>query len=97
MGCGVPTILSKISSYTSFDERLDYALFVEPSDHEALAEAISELFHNNPLRVRLIQRGLDVAGKFTREIVLTRLRTAFGEIIARHVSQRRKSCTASNA
>lgn len=80
MGCGVPVILSRISSYTSFDMPLDYALFVDPSDDKALAEAIIELFHNRPLRIRLAQRGLTVAGKFTKEKMVNRLEQAFEEI-----------------
>jgi len=80
MACGVPTILSTISSYTSFGDPQDYALFVEPTDHEAVAEAIREIFHNMPLREKLIQRGLEVAGKFTKEKVMERLIAAFRKI-----------------
>lgn len=80
MACGVPAILSKISSYTSFDETPDYALFVEPSDTEALTEAIFELSHNKLLREKLIQRGSIVAEKFTKEGVVNRLKTAFETI-----------------
>ncbi len=81
MGCGIPTILSRISSYTSFDETSDYALFVDSSEPMALAEAIAELFHNGPLRDRLIRRGLAVADKYTKENVLKRLVAAFETII----------------
>ena len=84
MGCGVPVILSKISSYTSFDMPLDYALFVDPSDYRALAEAIVELFHNRPLRIRLKQRGLVVADKFTKEKMVNRMERAFEEIKRTH-------------
>lgn len=80
MGCGVPTILSRISSYTSFDRTPDYALFVEPQDYESLAESIVLLFHNRPLREMLIQRGLSVAEKFTKENVVNRLKAAFDTI-----------------
>jgi len=80
MGCGVPAILSRISSYTSFDKPPDYALFVDSSDHIALSEAIVELFHNNILREKLKQRGLAVAEKFTKEKVVARLKSAFEQI-----------------
>jgi glycosyltransferase involved in cell wall biosynthesis len=80
MGCGVPTILSRISSYTSFDRSLDYALFVEPPDYESLAESIVVLFNDRPLRERLIQRGLTIAEKFTKEGVVARLKAAFETI-----------------
>ena len=81
MGCGIPTILSNISSFISFDEPLDYALFIEPSDTEALAEAISKLFHDSVLRERLARRGLLVAEKFTKEKVVHRLENAFEKIL----------------
>jgi len=80
MACGVPVILSSISSYTSFDEKQDYALFVKPSDTEALADAILKIQQDRPLRERLVQRGLEVAGKFTKEKVLERLTAAFEDI-----------------
>jgi len=83
MACGVPTILSDISSYTSFAEPCDYALFLNPSDPEKLAKIIEEAVRNKPLRERLIQRGLDVAGRYTKEVVLKRLDTAIREISAR--------------
>jgi glycosyltransferase involved in cell wall biosynthesis len=80
MGCGVPTVLSRISSYISFDKTPDYALFVEPPDYESLAESIEMLFHDRPLRNMLIQRGLAVAENFTKEGVVSRLKTAFETI-----------------
>jgi len=80
MACGVPAILSEISSYTSFDEPHDYALFLKPSDPETLAGAIEEVLRNRPLRERFIQRGLDVAGKYTKEMVVKRLDAAIRKI-----------------
>lgn len=84
MACGVPVILSKISSYTAFDEIQDYALFVEPSNHVALADAISQVFNNKSLRERLRQRGISVADQFNREDVLDRLIKAFEDIISHY-------------
>lgn len=80
MACGVPTILSTIPSYTSFSEPGDYSLFVDGSDQERVAEAINEIFHNEQLRERLVQRGLQVAANFTKEKVLERLISAFDRI-----------------
>jgi len=82
MGCGIPVILSRIPSYTSFDKPQDYALFVEHSDHNALSEAIVELYRNKPTRERLIRRGLAVSEGFTKEDVVKRLTTALEEIIS---------------
>lgn len=80
MGCGVPTILSNISSYASFDENLDYALFVEPLDVGALADAIVKLYQSRPLREKLIERGLSVAEKHTKDKVANRLNSVLEEI-----------------
>ena len=83
MGCGVPTILSRISSHTSFDDSPDYALFSEPSDPDALASAIHSVLSDRHLRERLVRRGLSVAGKFTKKCVLKRLISALSEIFVR--------------
>jgi len=80
MACGVPVILSRIPSYMSFDETADYAAFVDSSDPESIAKTIQEVVSNKPLRDKLIRRGLEVAGKFTKEKVLERLTAAFEEI-----------------
>ncbi len=81
MACGVPTILSKISSYTSFDEIQDYSLFVDPLEDEALADAIYKIFCNKNLRKRFIHNGLRVAKRFTKEGVVKRLNEAFIDIL----------------
>lgn len=91
MACGVPTILSKIPSYMSFDERQDYSIFVEPSDAEAVMMAIIQIVSDKNLRKRLIQRGLEVAQKFTKELVLGRLSAAFEEIVEKDKIKRTKS------
>jgi len=81
MACGVPTILSTISSYTSLDENRDYALFVESTDYESLAGAIVKVFHDTPLREKLIRRGLAVAQNFSKERVTRNLEAAFDAIL----------------
>lgn len=83
MACGIPTILSSISSYKSFDDVLDYSIFVEPSDHETLALAIGNLYKDSDLRNRLIKRGLEVASRFSKEGVVERLNRAFEKILAK--------------
>lgn len=82
MACGVPAILSKIPSHLGFDESHDYAIFVESSS-EGVSEAILHLFEDADIRRRLSKKGLSVAGKFTREAVLSRLTKAFDKIISR--------------
>jgi glycosyltransferase involved in cell wall biosynthesis len=83
MACGVPTILSSISSYTNFDETRNHSLFVKTSDPESLADAIVEIFNNRTLKEKLIHQGLIVAGKFTKENVLNRLNSSFESILYR--------------
>ncbi len=84
MACGIPTILSKISSYTSFDKIQDYSLFVDPFDHEVAARAIYEIYSDKSLRERLIARGLDVVSHFSSEALLKRLEDAFEKIIYKY-------------
>ena len=88
MACGVPTLLSRISSYTSFDQPCDYALFLNPEDPEKLAGAIEDFFQNTPLREKYRQRGLAVSRKFTKEAVVKRLEAAFNEIICMKKTRR---------
>jgi len=81
MACGIPVIMSEIPSHLTYDIPQDYALFVDALDPAALAGAIEEVFNNNLLRKKLISRGLEVAGLFTKEKVLLRLQKAFEEIL----------------
>ena len=82
MACGIPTILSRIPSHFSYDDPQDYAVFAE-SDPDLLSEVILSVFRNSEVRRRIVQRGLLVAEKFTREAVVSRLTKAFNDIIAR--------------
>lgn len=81
MACGVPAILSRISSYCSFDKLNDYAFFADPPTPEQVAIAIKKIFSEAPLRRHLVERGLSVAGKFSREQALERLSDALGKIL----------------
>lgn len=82
MACGIPTILSRIPSHLSFDDPVDYALFVD-SQPEALSEAIQKICEDPRLRLSLSNRGLAVAEKYTPEALLDRLIDAFRCIISR--------------
>jgi glycosyltransferase involved in cell wall biosynthesis len=82
MGCGIPVILSRISSYTSFDDRPDYAFFVD-SQPGAVSEAIKKIYRDTDLRLRLSKRGLEVSEKFDSATLLKRLINAFESIISR--------------
>jgi glycosyltransferase involved in cell wall biosynthesis len=86
MACGVPTILSRIPSYLCLDEIHDYAFFVEHSDSVALAEALTTIYRDKPLRERLIRRGFSIVEKFTQEKVVDRLEATFDAIRRRYIS-----------
>jgi glycosyltransferase involved in cell wall biosynthesis len=81
MACGIPAILSGISSYRSFDEMPDYALFADPPTPEMVALAIKKIASESSLKRHLIERGIVVAGQFTKEKMLQRLTDAFGKIL----------------
>ncbi|HUO76573.1 MAG TPA: glycosyltransferase [Thermodesulfovibrionales bacterium] len=80
MGCGIPTILSRIPSHLSYDDPQDYAVFVE-STPGAVSKAILAVSESGELRERLRRRGLSVAERFTKESVLLRLFGAFSKIV----------------
>jgi glycosyltransferase involved in cell wall biosynthesis len=82
MACGVPAILSRIPSYMSLDEPLDYALFAD-FGAETVSDAIVKLCADAVCRRRLSVRGLEVADKFTKEAVLSRLKAAFEDILSK--------------
>jgi glycosyltransferase involved in cell wall biosynthesis len=81
MGCGIPTVLSRIPSHLSYADPQDYAIFVE-SDPEAVSEAILAVWGSVALRERLRSKGLSVAERFTKKSVLLRLTGALSEIVS---------------
>ena len=83
MACGVPTILSRVSSYMGFDETTDYSFFVEWSDPESLAHAIVEICENRVLRENLAHRGKIIAAKFSEKSLIRRLTDSFAIILDR--------------
>ena len=83
MSCGVPTILSRISSHLSFDQTTDYALFVDGSDPESLAYAVEKIFRNRSLRERLVRRGQIVVSKFSEENLMNSINDCFEKILYR--------------
>jgi glycosyltransferase involved in cell wall biosynthesis len=80
MSCGVPAILSRITSYTSFDPTPDYARFVEPMDVQGLADSIVTTVRNPSLQEGLIRGGLRVAATFAKERLQERLNSALVSI-----------------
>ena len=64
MASGVPTVLSAIPSFLSWDARADYALFAPMDDTNAMADHIVTLSRDVQLRERLAARGREVAEQF---------------------------------
>lgn len=61
MAAGIPTVLTAIPSYLSFDEKHDYALFAPEQNGVELGERLIELLSDPELRERLRVRGREVA------------------------------------
>ncbi len=78
MACGVPVACSNASSLPEVAG--DAALLFDPTDEQAIAEAISQGLHNADLRTRLRQRGFAQAARFswqqTARLTLEAYRTA---------------------
>ncbi len=65
LACGVPSILTEISSYLNFGEKKDFAYFVPIHQPERVSQGVLELIENQSLRERLQERGIFVAKNFT--------------------------------
>jgi len=68
LASGVPSILTEISSYKSFDEKRDFAYFVPTHRPDKIAEGVLVLMENKQFREKCVQRGLMVAKKYSLEI-----------------------------
>lgn len=79
MASGVPTVLTSIPSYLSFDETHDYALFAPPENAVELGERLMEVIGDFELRERIRARGRHVAEQWRVEHVAERLETFFVE------------------
>ena len=65
LACGVPSILTEISSYKNFGERKDFAYFVPVHQPDRVAEGVLELIENRGLRERCQENGIMIAKNFT--------------------------------
>ena len=63
MSCGCPVVCSRVTSLPEVAG--DAALFVEPDDPEALAEAVFRLEATPSLRETFVRRGLARAAQFS--------------------------------
>jgi len=67
LACGVPSILTEISSYLNFDEKKDFAYFVPTHRPDKIAEGVLAFMEDRELRAKCVERGIDVAKRFTLE------------------------------
>jgi glycosyltransferase involved in cell wall biosynthesis len=77
MASGVPTILTRIPSFLSWNPALDHALFVDEDDWRGMAEALANLLGDRGLRDRLSTRGRLVVEQFRGERVAEALEEYF--------------------
>jgi glycosyltransferase involved in cell wall biosynthesis len=84
MASRLPTLLTSIPSYRSFDATDDFALFAPEQNPIELGERLIELLGDTELRERLRMRGRAVAEQWRSERVAERLEEFF---LARRASR----------
>lgn len=67
LASGVPSILTEISSYKNFYEKMDFAYFVPTHRPDKIAEGVLTFIKDREFRERCRERGLDVSKEFTLE------------------------------
>ncbi len=77
LASGIPTVMTAIPSYLSFDDTKDFALFAPEENAVELGEKLVELLSDGALRQRLRQRGREVAEQWRAEKVGERLEKFF--------------------
>ncbi len=79
LASGIPTVMTSIPSYLSFDDTHDYALFAPEENAVELGEKLIELLSDEALRRHLRKRGREVAEQWHAEKVAERLEKFFLE------------------
>ncbi|MBU1978562.1 MAG: glycosyltransferase family 4 protein, partial [Gammaproteobacteria bacterium] len=77
LASGVPVVSTDVGGVPFLVEDEKTALLVPPRDPKRMAEAILRLLHDQPLRERLVQAGLDHARRFAWESVRGKLFSAY--------------------
>ncbi len=67
LACGVPSILTEISSYQNFDTKRDFASFVPTHRPDRIAEGAMAMIKDRNLREKYREGGIRVAKEFTLE------------------------------
>ena len=63
MACGCPVITSNVSALNEIAG--DAALFIDPNNHQSIAQGIKQVLENNNLRKEMTIKGLQQAKKFS--------------------------------
>ncbi len=79
LASGIPTVMTAIPSYQSFDETRDFTLFAPEENAIELGEKLIELLTDAELRDRLRKRGREVAEQWRAPLVGERLEKFFME------------------
>ena len=80
MACGTPVVASNVSSIPEVAG--DAAILVDPSDCDALTDALRQLLVNRPLRDTLVERGFRQAAGFTWEKAARSLLEVYRDVLA---------------
>jgi glycosyltransferase involved in cell wall biosynthesis len=67
LACGVPSVLTEISSYKNFGTERNFAYFVPPHRPDRIADGVLAFVKDRGLRKGCQERGIDVAKGFTLE------------------------------
>lgn len=84
MSSGTPTILTRVSPFLAFDDSHDYSYFVTVHEPEEIVKGVKELSESRAKRESIIERGYEVAEKYSLERMGKRLE----EIIMEEISKR---------
>src|SRR5262249_24953003 len=80
MACGTPVVTSNVSSLPEVAG--DAALMVDPTDLEAIVEALQRLINDSALRNHLNAKGLARAQTFTWDRSAAQLRQIYAQLLA---------------
>ncbi|WP_447883901.1 glycosyltransferase family 4 protein [Serratia fonticola] len=78
MASGIPVITSTTTSLPEVAG--EAALLVDPTNIQAIAEAIKEIYYNEKMRARLIARGLNQAKKYSWDITARKISEILSKI-----------------
>jgi glycosyltransferase involved in cell wall biosynthesis len=67
LASGVPSILTEVSTYKNFHEKIDYAYFVPTHSPKRIAQGVEKFIHDIGFRNQCVKKGLRVAAEFSLE------------------------------